>query len=228
MLSSFSYHQLTQVTLQIHPNHVHAHPSYRTKMPADPYARLLNLMMPFHNRFRLTYATIQGTLKNPQIQALPHRQLTTLLHQTLALAQHLDGHHQIEEAYIFPQLAVRMPQFGKGHIEEHETMHRSLVELRNYARTVERTLTGSQGRKAMNDGAGQALPSSSGDEEGEDGERKRKEWPTAIFDSGRFQRLVDELGAALFPHLEAEETSLRPSNMKAAGFTPEELNSIPV
>ncbi|CAD6887481.1 unnamed protein product [Tilletia caries] len=191
-------------------------------MPVDPYARLLNIMLPYHNRFRQTYATIQATLHSPHPQSLPQRRLETLLHQTLNLTHHLDAHHHIEESFIFPVLAVRMPQFGagdagdKGHVEEHRRMHASLETLRTYARSVERLLSGSAGRKAVNDGAGQVLPSSQQDSDDDEVE-KRKDWPTAIFDSARFKALVGQLGATLFPHLEAEETSLRPANIKAAG-----------
>lgn len=50
----------------------------------------------------------------------------------------LETHHQIEEAYIFPVLARRMPEFkndGKGAAEllrQHCEIHHGLDELRNY------------------------------------------------------------------------------------------------
>ncbi|KAL9939479.1 hypothetical protein V8E36_001296 [Tilletia maclaganii] len=194
-------------------------------MPTDPYSRLLAGMMPFHNRFRSIYATLQSTLRNPQAQALPKRDLEILLHQTLSLTHHLDGHHQIEEAWIFPHLAKRMPQFGNGkengaddsHIAEHARTHTALEALQKYAESVESLLRGSQGRKAISDGAGKPAATT---------DQAPVPWPTAVFDSAKLHNLVDDLGATLFPHLEAEETSLRPSNLKAAGFTPEELTRI--
>lgn len=40
--------------------------------------------------------------------------------------------------------------------------------------------------------------------------------------------LIDALEGALFPHLEAEEASLRGENLKRAGFTLKEIGSIPL
>ncbi|KAK0525625.1 hypothetical protein OC835_005551 [Tilletia horrida] len=206
-------------------------------MPGDPYSRLLAGMMPFHNRFRMIYASIQGTLRQPHPQTMPQRQLQALLRQTLDLTHHLDGHHQIEETYIFPLLARRMPQFATtgndgdtGHIQEHARMHAALEQLQSYAEGVERALRGSQGRKAISEGAGQpaAPEEAEGDQDDDADDAKRKPWPTSLFDSEHFRTLIDNLGTTLFPHLEAEETSLRPSNIKAAGFTPEELARIPM
>ncbi|BGP14073.1 hypothetical protein JCM10213_002368 [Rhodosporidiobolus nylandii] len=40
--------------------------------------------------------------------------------------RHLEGHHGIEERYIFPVLAKRMPQFADEHQEEHDTIHEGM------------------------------------------------------------------------------------------------------
>ncbi|KAK0195620.1 hypothetical protein F5146DRAFT_922524 [Armillaria mellea] len=49
--------------------------------------------------------------------------------------RHLTMHHTIEERYIFPILAQRMPEFSDaaddGHIKSHQIIHRGLEELSN-------------------------------------------------------------------------------------------------
>lgn len=57
-------------------------------------------------------------------------QLLRYLRESETLAHHLDMHHRIEEAYIFPLLAKRMPQFADGagsrkgaHIVSHAQIH---------------------------------------------------------------------------------------------------------
>lgn len=43
--------------------------------------------------------------------------------------RHLEGHHGIEERYIFPVLAKKMPQFAEEHQEEHDTIHEGMHQL---------------------------------------------------------------------------------------------------
>ncbi|PCH43647.1 hypothetical protein WOLCODRAFT_132876 [Wolfiporia cocos MD-104 SS10] len=47
------------------------------------------------------------------------------------LVKHLTMHHTIEEQYIFPVLATRMPAFrqGEAHISAHEQIHHGLDKL---------------------------------------------------------------------------------------------------
>lgn len=49
-------------------------------------------------------------------------------------------HHSIEERFIFPLLAARMPEFGTSGIlaEQHELIHDGLVKLRGYLNRCER------------------------------------------------------------------------------------------
>lgn len=49
-------------------------------------------------------------------------------------------HHSIEERFIFPLLAARIPEFGTSGIlaEQHELIHDGLVKLRGYLNRCER------------------------------------------------------------------------------------------
>lgn len=47
-----------------------------------------------------------------------------------------------------------------------------------------------------------------------------------MYDADKMRELVDELGQALFPHLQAEEESLKATSMRKAGWTEAEVNRI--
>ena len=131
----------------------------------------------------------------------------------------------IQETYIFPLLAKRMPAFAQGdsHRKEHETMHHQLELFQQYVKKVAQILTSSQGKRAISEGAGQ--PKKDADEHEAPG---RKEWPREVYDADKMKALVDALGEALFPHLKAEEESLKAKSMRAAGWTEAEIAQIPM
>lgn len=52
------------------------------------------------------------------------------------LVHHLEGHHGIEERYIFPVLAQRMPEFQDAHVEEHFKIHAGMDRYTAYIRSV--------------------------------------------------------------------------------------------
>lgn len=55
--------------------------------------------------------------------------LPRFLREAAQLSAHLDLHHRIEEAHIFPLLAKKMPQFKAGsresgeHLKSHKQIH---------------------------------------------------------------------------------------------------------
>jgi len=55
--------------------------------------------------------------------------LPRFLQQATGLINHLNTHHSIEEAYIFPKLAVKMPAFKDEHLKSHKGIHKGLDEL---------------------------------------------------------------------------------------------------
>ncbi|CAO1612952.1 unnamed protein product [Sympodiomycopsis kandeliae] len=184
----------------------------------DPFNRLYEGMLPFHENFRRSYASIQQVL--PLSQSLSKRDLEVLLARGDQLCHHLEMHHHIEETYIFPLLAEKMPSFamGESHRGEHQVMHDKLEEFQSYIKRVAQLLNSGPGKKALSDGAGQPIPEDS----------SRKPWPKEIYDGEKMKQIVDELGQALFPHLKAEEESLKAKSMRAHGWTEAEINRIPM
>ncbi|TDL24877.1 hypothetical protein BD410DRAFT_744576 [Rickenella mellea] len=57
--------------------------------------------------------------------------LRTYLRALNDLNQHLTAHHSIEEKYVFPILATRMPSFAENeeHRQSHEGIHKGLDRL---------------------------------------------------------------------------------------------------
>ncbi|ORY35423.1 hypothetical protein BCR39DRAFT_509569 [Naematelia encephala] len=64
--------------------------------------------------------------------------LPRFIREAQQLHHHLDMHHRIEEAYIFPILAKKMPQFQAGareggeHLESHRQIHEGLERYEKY------------------------------------------------------------------------------------------------
>lgn len=195
-------------------------------MPRDPYGRILEVMLYFHANFRRTHALILATL--PHSQTLPKPDLEMLMQRGLGLAHHLEMHHSIEEAHIFPRLAVKLPAFGKGdaHIAEHAAMHARLDVFEAYCTKVLSNLKSAKAKQAEKDGAGRLLKSA--DDKEEDDSPRRGAWPIEIYDKEQMEKVTKDLASTLFPHLDAEEKSLRPDNLRKAGFTEREIMAIPM
>ncbi|KAK0384906.1 hypothetical protein NLU13_7385 [Sarocladium strictum] len=97
------------------------------------FNRMADKMDLFHNHFRQTWNllyTACTTGKRPSSMTL--RQFLTT---GLSFADQLTAHHTIEERYVFPMLASRMPQFDpkKGNlIKQHEKIHHGLEDFQGY------------------------------------------------------------------------------------------------
>ncbi|KAK4935858.1 hypothetical protein LTR10_023170 [Elasticomyces elasticus] len=96
------------------------------------YNRLAVMMNAYHNHFRYTWnmlykACESGTRPNGM-------SIRSFISQGLHLCQALTVHHTIEEQYVFPELAERMPAFGEHDhlITQHEAIHEGLVKLEEY------------------------------------------------------------------------------------------------
>lgn len=68
-------------------------------------------------------------------------QNTPTLHPGLSLIRYLEAHHSIEETYLFPLLARKMPEFraGKGGgagelVRQHRLIHAGMDGLEDYLR----------------------------------------------------------------------------------------------
>lgn len=99
----------------------------------------------------------------------------------LDLCKHLDAHHSIEEQYIFPELAKRMPAFRRELelLSQHKKIHAGLEKLEEYlegCRSGERELRLQELKEVM-DGFGAVLWEHMDDEVKELGaENMRKYW----------------------------------------------------
>jgi len=87
-------------------------------------------MEQFHNHFRYEFNRVY-TLADGGF----HKEgmsLARFLREAQQLSHHLDMHHRIEETYIFPVLAKKMPQFKAGaresgeHLKSHKAIHEGL------------------------------------------------------------------------------------------------------
>jgi hypothetical protein len=91
--------------------------------------RLADSMTGFHSRFEREFNDVYD-----QAAGGFHKHgmsLRAFLNSAQVVNRHLDGHHRIEEAYIFPLLAHKMPQFKpgrKGQDGEHIAYHRKIHE----------------------------------------------------------------------------------------------------
>jgi hemerythrin-like domain-containing protein len=160
-------------------------------------------MLPFHNGFRAKHAALMQRL--PEASQMSKSQLMSFLQIGASLAQHLEAHHGIEEAYIFPLLAKKLPQFGKEHLQEHATMHQAVEGMGKYIEQCAKKLQNGRAKKGDDD-----------------------VWPKDIFDEEKMRSHLDHLRDTLFVHLEHEEASLRPESLKKAGFTEDDIRRIPM
>jgi hemerythrin-like domain-containing protein len=98
------------------------------------YNRLAVMMDAYHRHFRHTWTILYDAASNgKEPEGISIRQF---LSYGLQLCRQLTAHHQIEEAYVFPELAERMPIFAEGDhlIHQHEEIHVGLVKLEDYLR----------------------------------------------------------------------------------------------
>ncbi|KAK2590431.1 hypothetical protein QQS21_011878 [Conoideocrella luteorostrata] len=103
------------------------------------YNRMADHMNQFHNYFRQCWTRLYkaaSTSRRPE-----NLTLKQFLSEGISFAEHLNRHHSIEEAHIFPLLAKRMPEFdhSKGHlVKQHKQIHDGLDEFEKYVRGCHR------------------------------------------------------------------------------------------
>ncbi|WOO82507.1 uncharacterized protein LOC62_04G005992 [Vanrija pseudolonga] len=107
---------------------------------ARQWNRLADGMERFHGHFRWEFDRLYNIASGGYLaEGLTLHQY---LREAEQLSHHLDMHHRIEETYIFPLLAKRMPQFrdsGKSmgaHIIAHRKIHEGLDKYNNYIAEV--------------------------------------------------------------------------------------------
>ncbi|UZP35371.1 hypothetical protein NXS19_003187 [Fusarium pseudograminearum] len=98
------------------------------------YNRLAVHMNYFHDNFRRSWNLLWNACTNnrrPQSMSLKQ-----FIMEGLQFAEHLTVHHNIEETYIFPILAKKMPEFRGGRTEllrqQHKQIHAGLDGFEEY------------------------------------------------------------------------------------------------
>ncbi|RBR16659.1 hypothetical protein FVER53590_09220 [Fusarium verticillioides] len=97
------------------------------------YNRAADHMEYFHNNFRRSWNLLWNACTNnrrPQGMSLKQ-----FIMEGLQFAEHLTMHHNIEETYIFPVLAKKMPEFRGGRAEllrQHKQIHAGLDHFEEY------------------------------------------------------------------------------------------------
>ncbi|RYP50525.1 hypothetical protein DL768_003978 [Monosporascus sp. mg162] len=101
------------------------------------YNRLAEHMDLFHNHFRSTWNMLWGACTSGRRPG--GMSLRAFVSAGLQFVQQLKLHHNIEETYVFPVLAKKMPEFrsGRGNgaaelLRQHKEIHRGLEVLQEY------------------------------------------------------------------------------------------------
>jgi len=99
------------------------------------YNSMAEHMEYFHNHFRQTWTLLHTACEtNTRPRNLSLRQF---LQTGLQFVSHLETHHGIEEAHIFPVLARKMPEFKAGRnadllLNQHKEIHKGMEQLETY------------------------------------------------------------------------------------------------
>ncbi|KAL7945791.1 hypothetical protein V8C42DRAFT_321580 [Trichoderma barbatum] len=101
------------------------------------YNRIADRMELFHNGFRQSWNVLwQACLTGRRPQGMSIKQL---LQMGTDFAEHLTMHHTVEETYVFPWLAKRMPEFDPKRgdlVKQHAKIHEGLDGFEKYIEEV--------------------------------------------------------------------------------------------
>ncbi|KAI0166204.1 hypothetical protein GGR57DRAFT_445851 [Xylariaceae sp. FL1272] len=188
-----------------------ASPQLPPLSPADfrAFNLLADRMDAFHNHFRQTWNLIYNAAsggKRPQGMTI-----RSFINVGLQLVAHLETHHSIEEAYIFPHLAIRMPEFRTG-------KERNLPSLPN-------TTAADKGKRKSAELLQQHKEIHAGMDGLQDYLRKCLSGETD-FEMAALKEQLDTWGDVLWKHLDQEVKTLGAENMRKY-WTLDELHQIP-
>ncbi|KDE07590.1 hypothetical protein MVLG_02056 [Microbotryum lychnidis-dioicae p1A1 Lamole] len=111
-------------------------PPPRNSTEQREWDRMSTRMNMFHTHFRQTFANVWR-----MSEKVSPDELQDFLDYAEEFVHHLEGHHGIEERYIFPVLAKKMPEFREEHLEEHEQIHAGMDRYQDYIRAARATPT---------------------------------------------------------------------------------------
>ncbi|GMK59133.1 hypothetical protein CspeluHIS016_0701480 [Cutaneotrichosporon spelunceum] len=123
--------------------------------------KLADGMATFHARFEHEFLRIYELADGGWRAHLP---FTRFIREAEQVSHHLDMHHRIEEAYFFPMLAKKLPQFatargGAEHVAAHRAIHAGLERYEAVLERARRDPEGYDGRelRAVMDGFREVL-----------------------------------------------------------------------
>ncbi|KAI1799142.1 hypothetical protein F4811DRAFT_545211 [Daldinia bambusicola] len=164
------------------------------------YNRLAEHMDVFHAHFRAAWNALWAAAcaGNGSKSKSSSRGGRSVISDGLAFVSQLEMHHSIEETYVFPVLARRMPEFrsdGKGGknaaelLRQHEEIHKGMEGMQKYLRSCR------------------------------DGEQD--------LDMAALKSQMETWGTVLWTHLDQEVATLGAENMRKY-WTAEEIRRIPM
>ncbi|KAK3374858.1 hypothetical protein B0H63DRAFT_526156 [Podospora didyma] len=112
-----------------------------TQAEFQAFNRLAEKMDYFHNHFRQTWAVLYSACESGRRPS--GMTLKQFLSSGLDLTQYLEAHHSIEETYLYPLLARKMPAFRsstskKGEdcelLRQHQEIHKGMDVFEAYLR----------------------------------------------------------------------------------------------
>ncbi|GAA6001151.1 hypothetical protein JCM10207_007433 [Rhodosporidiobolus poonsookiae] len=105
----------------------HIAPEPKNQQERREWDRMSSRMEGFHSYFRAAFKQLfelaDGSFEKRGLS------VSDFMDVAEDFLRHLEGHHGIEERYIFPVLSKRMPQFADDHQEEHDTIHEGMHKL---------------------------------------------------------------------------------------------------
>ncbi|KAI0480904.1 hypothetical protein GGR56DRAFT_628082 [Xylariaceae sp. FL0804] len=171
------------------------------------YNRLAEHMDRFHAHFRSSWETLYGAASSSSSSSSSSRQRrlspAALVGAGLAFVSQLETHHTIEETYIFPVLARRMPEFRAGGGSGSNKGGGGAAELLRQHREI---------HKGMDDMAAYLRRCRTGE---------------ADLEMAALKAHMDSWGAVLWTHLDQEVETLGAENMRKY-WTIEEIRRIPM
>ncbi|KAF6806605.1 hypothetical protein CSOJ01_08754 [Colletotrichum sojae] len=112
-----------------------AQPELPPLSPAEfrMYNQMAEKMEYFHNHFRAQWTLLHEAASSGRRPR--NMTLKQFLDTGLQFAKHLTAHHGIEERFVFPMLARRMPEFRGGRAEllrQHREIHKGMDAFEDY------------------------------------------------------------------------------------------------
>ncbi|KAI0597559.1 hypothetical protein F4775DRAFT_593249 [Biscogniauxia sp. FL1348] len=204
------------------PPTANASPALPPLTPAEfrGYNRLAEHMDHFHAHFRRTWTALHGAATSGR-WGKPH------VASGLAFLSQLETHHGIEETYIFPVLARRMPEFQSPSSSTSSSSTTSSTTTTTSPETDNKGNGNDNGNGADNKKKAQASSLLRQHEEIHRGMEGMEACLRAGAGAGELAAQMDTWGPVLWRHLDQEVEALGAENMRRY-WTIDEIRRIPI